>query len=74
VGAGRRRGEAVGRALGFLQEHLQAGWVERLDLVKRAASQGISYRTLERAKVELGVVSEQRRQGQRNVWYEALLD
>jgi len=48
--------------------------LERLDLINRAASQGISYRTLERAKAEQGVVSEQRRQGQRNVWYWAILD
>jgi hypothetical protein len=74
VRAGCRRGAAVGRAIDFLQEHLHEGWVEREGLVQQAAREGISFRTLERAKAELGVVSQPRRQGQRNVWYWTLAD
>jgi hypothetical protein len=65
----RRRGEAVPRAVRFLQEHLQAGWVARVSLVQQAAAAGIPFRTLERAKAELGVVSRQCREEGRNVWY-----
>ena len=38
-------------------------------LAEEAARLGIHFRTLERAKQELGVVSQQRREEGRNVWY-----
>jgi hypothetical protein len=69
VQAGRRRGEAVPRAVQFLQQHLAAGWTDRQALVTRAEAEGIAYRSLERAKAELGVLSMQRREHGRNVWY-----
>jgi hypothetical protein len=34
-----------------------------------AGQAGISFRTLERAKVQLGVLSQQRRETGCNVWY-----
>jgi hypothetical protein len=69
VAAGRWRGEAVPRAVGFLQEQLAHGPRNRQTLLAQAEREGISFRTLERAKAELGVVSEQRREEGRNVWY-----
>jgi hypothetical protein len=69
VGAGRRRGESVPRAIRFLQAHLASGWKERHVLLKEAGREGISFRTLERAKAELNVVSQQHREQGRNVWY-----
>jgi len=64
-----RRGEAVPRAIRFLQERLQPGWVARHFLLEQAAAAGITFRTLERAKAELGILSQQRRENGRNVWY-----
>jgi hypothetical protein len=52
-----------------LQVNLGSGWVERQELLKLAKGAGISFRKLERAKAGLGVVSEQRREQGRNVWY-----
>jgi hypothetical protein len=69
---GRRRGEAVPRALAFLQEQLAGGTREREGLVELAQGEGISLRTLERAKAELGVRSQQRREQGRKVWYWSL--
>jgi AAA domain len=74
VGAGRRRGESVPRAILFLQAQLESGWKERQALMEQAGREGISFRTLERAKAELHVVSRQRREHGRNVWYWGLLD
>jgi hypothetical protein len=65
----RRRGEAVPRAVCFLQERLAAGFCNRQVVLEEAARLGISFRTLERAKQELWVVSRQRREEGRNVWY-----
>jgi hypothetical protein len=69
VAAGRRRGESVPRAICFLQAQLESGWKERHVLLEQAECEGISFRTLERAKAELHVLSQQRRQQGRNVWY-----
>ena len=69
VRAGRRRGESVPRAIRFLEAHLESGWQERQVLVEKAEREGISFRTLERAKAELNVLSQQRREQGRNVWY-----
>jgi hypothetical protein len=64
-----RQGDAMPHAMRFLREHLASGWVDRQALLKKAALLGVSFRTLERAKAELGVLSEQRREHDRNVWY-----
>jgi hypothetical protein len=67
--SGRRPGESVPRALSFLQEHLVAGPCQRDILLQQATVLGLSLRTLERAKAQLGIRSEQRREQGRNVWY-----
>jgi hypothetical protein len=69
VQAASPRGEAIPRALLFLQQELAGGERERQALIERAAAEEISFRTLERAKAELGVVSQQWREQGRNVWY-----
>ena len=69
VATGRRRGEAVPHAVEFLLEHLSAGPCLRQTLLEQAAREGLSFRTLERAKSELGVLSQQRREDGQNVWY-----
>jgi hypothetical protein len=74
VGVGRRRGESVPRAVRFLQAQLESGWKERQALLEHAAREGISFRTLERAKAELHVLSQQRREHGKNVWYWGLPD
>jgi hypothetical protein len=45
------------------------GPCDRTTLLQQADRLGISLRTLERAKVELGIVSQQRREQGRIVWY-----
>jgi hypothetical protein len=65
----RRRGQAVPQALSFLQELLTQGPYNREVLLEQAERAGMSLRTLERAKAELGVLSEQKREQGRNVWY-----
>jgi hypothetical protein len=65
----RPRGQAVPQALAFLREQLARGPRDRRGLLTEAGEAGISLRTLERAKALLGVASEQRREGGRNVWY-----
>jgi len=65
----QRRGEAVHRAVRFLQEHVPSGWVARQSVVQEAAAARITFRTLERAKAELGILSRQCREEGRNVWY-----
>jgi hypothetical protein len=67
---GRRR--CLSDAIDFLQERLAAAWVDRQTLLGDADRVGIAFRTLERAKAELAVISEQRREHGRNVWYWAL--
>jgi hypothetical protein len=69
VRLGRQRGEAVPRALRFLEQQLACGPRDRQMLLQQAEAEGISFRTLERAKAELGVLSQQRRHQGRNVWY-----
>src|SRR5262249_26117113 len=69
VGAGRRRGDSVPRAIRFLQAQRESGWKERRELLEQAEREGISFRTLERAKAELHVLSQQRRDHGKNVWY-----
>jgi hypothetical protein len=69
---GRRRGEAVPQALRFLRDQLARGPCDRQTLLEQATSAGISFRTIERAKAQLGVVSIQKREAGRNVWYWAL--
>jgi hypothetical protein len=50
----------------LLEEALAAGCDDRQAVVTRAA-EGISFRTLERAKAALGAESQQRREAGRNV-------
>jgi hypothetical protein len=69
VQAHSRRGEAIPRARRFLEELQGAGWVACESVLEAAASIGISFRTLERAKAELGIQSQQRRENGRNLWY-----
>ena len=57
------------RAIRFLEARLESGWQERQVLLEEAEREGISFRTLERAKAELNVLSQQRREQGRNVWY-----
>jgi putative DNA primase/helicase len=68
----RPRGNAVPQALAFLQSRLAQGPQGRQTLLAEAEQAGISFRSLERAKSQLGVVSEQRREDGRNVWYWSL--
>jgi hypothetical protein len=72
VQAGGRRGQAVPLALDFLTDQLQGGWVNRQALLEQAQRAGIADRTLKRAKAQLGVLSQERRQDGQNVWYWAL--
>jgi hypothetical protein len=72
VATGRKPGEAIPRAVRFLEEHLADGPCDRQTLLEHAQQQGLSFRTLERAKAALGVVSQQRREEGRNVWYWSL--
>jgi len=69
VGVGPRRGESVPRAIRFLEAQLESGWKERQGLLEQAVREGISFRTLERAKAELHALSQQRREQGKNVWY-----
>ena len=69
VEAGRKRGQAVPRAMAFLREQLAQGPCDRETLLGHAEAIGLSFRTLERAKSQLGLVSQQRREGRRVVWY-----
>ena len=74
VEAGRKRGQAVPRAVAFLREQLAQGPCDREALLSHAEAIGLSFRTLERAKSQLGVVSQQKREGGRVVWYWRLGD
>jgi hypothetical protein len=65
----RRRGEAVPRAVAFLEERLADGPCARQRLLEEAEDVGLSLRTLERAKAELGIVSKQAREEGKKVWY-----
>ena len=61
-------------ATAFLREQLAQGPCDRETLLSHAEAIGLSFRTLERAKSQLGVVSQQRREGGRVVWYWGLSD
>jgi hypothetical protein len=74
VPAGRKRGQAVPRAVAFLREQLAQGPCDRETLLSHAEAIGLSFRTLERAKSQLGVVSQQKREDGRIVWYWRLGD
>lgn len=68
--APRPHSQAVPQAVAFLQKHLAQGPRPRHWLVKEAADNAaLSLRSLERAKAQLGIVSEERREDERNVWY-----
>ena len=54
--------------MAFLREQLAAGPMDRYELVQAAHKVAITLRTLERAKAELGVRSEQRREHGENIW------
>jgi hypothetical protein len=69
VEARRPYGEAIAQAVRFLQERLTSGWAPRATVLAQAAAEGISFRTLERAKAGLRVQSQERRENGRNVWY-----
>ena len=71
--SGRPSGEAVPAAVEFLQDRLAGGARRRQDLVAQAAEAGIRFRTLERAKAQLRVLSKQGREEGRKVWYWRLL-
>jgi len=64
-GANRVADQAVPRAMAFLREQLAQGPCDRETLLSHAEAIGLSFRTLERAKSQLGVVSQQRREGGR---------
>jgi hypothetical protein len=72
VEAGRKRGEALPRAVAFLREQLAHGPCDRQTLLDQAEAIGLSFRTLERAKSQLDVVSRRRDEGGRVVWYWSL--
>jgi len=74
VHAGRKRGQAVPRAVAFLRQQLVPGPCDRETLLAHVEAIGLSFRTLERAKSQLGVLSQQRREGGRTVWYWRLGD
>jgi hypothetical protein len=69
VEAGCKRGQAVPRAVSCLREQLAQGPCDRETLLSHAEAIGLSFRTLERAKSQLGVLSQQRSKGGRIVWY-----
>jgi hypothetical protein len=63
------RRDAVAEAMGFLRERLADGPCTRSRLLDEAASLGLSLRTLERAKTELGILSRQGRDNGAKAWY-----
>lgn len=69
---GRERGDAIDEAVAFLQELLARGPVSRESVFRQAHGVGIAERTLKRAKQTLGVVSRQRFEDGRNLWYWSL--
>jgi len=71
VSAHTRR-QTLPAAIALLQDQLANGSRERDHLVNLARTEGISLRTLERAKAQLGIVSDQRRRHGCNVWYWSL--
>jgi hypothetical protein len=66
---GRRPGEALEQAVEFLQGLLGKGACTRDVVVRKARGLGLSDRTLERAKSQVGVISRELHREGRNVWY-----
>jgi hypothetical protein len=71
---GHRRGEQLPRAVVFLEKLLGKGPCPSESVVRRTRAYGISNRTLLRAKNQLQVVSKERRENGKNVWYWSLAD
>jgi hypothetical protein len=68
----RARRDAVSAAMDFLRERLADGPCTRSQLLDEAAALGLSLRTLERAKAELGILSRQGRDNGAKAWYWSL--
>ena len=62
------------RGTAFLREQLALGPRDRETLLSHAEAIGLSFRTLERAKSQLSVLSQQSREGGSSVWYWRLGD
>lgn len=60
LGAARNDGHARDEAVRFLADALADGAIEQRNLLEMAAARGLSQRTLERVKAELGVVSHRK--------------
>ena len=67
-----RRGEVLARAADFLEKLLSAGPRLRDWTMRKTRAYGISHRTLERARAQLRVVSQEVREEGQNVWYWSL--
>jgi hypothetical protein len=65
-------GEMLQHAKDVLQELLRAGPCSCEEVHRKAQEAGISARTLKRAKGQLGVLSEERRDAHGNCWYWSL--
>ncbi|HJZ56752.1 MAG TPA: AAA family ATPase [Gemmataceae bacterium] len=57
------------RAKEWLKQQLAGGTRKAGEIEAAAAASGIAARTLDRAKAALGVISEQRREGERSEWW-----
>ena len=66
---GAARPDALPEAVIFLSDLLAEGPCRRADVHRRGQVHRISERSLERAKAQLHVVSEQRGESKKNVWY-----
>jgi hypothetical protein len=69
-----RRGELLARAVVFLEKLLSAGPRLRDWAMRKTRAYGISSRTLDRARGQLGVISKEVREEGQNVWYWSLPD
>ncbi len=72
-----RRGPAaenLAEAMALLRDVLGRGPATRETVLRHAHAVGITLRTLERAKSELGVLSDAQRDGDHNIWYWSLPD
>jgi hypothetical protein len=69
LGNGERYGASVARAVDFLRETLGPNPLPRQEVALLAQDLGISTATLKRARVKLGVVSNQIWEEGHNVWY-----
>ncbi len=61
--------DALSHAVEFLSELLEPGPCRREHVLRQARAGAISDRTLERAKKQLHIVSEQKGEAGKNVWY-----